>query len=299
MPGDDGKSSGKNVILITSPPYLHPSDNPNLAVTQTVFNYNNYELWADAVKNGLDAKNKLGFIEGKVKKPRTVDGEDNIEEMAWRQCNAMLKAWLRNVIDEKLHLSIDFEVTAAEVWAELKDRYSARNAPRVHQLKGDLSECKQGRESIVEYYTRLKTIWDELANYIKIPKCTCGAGAMILKEREEEKVHQFWMGLDKTLYGGLRTNLLMEDPITTLNRAYALALREERHANVTRNKEERTEVAMATRAMSGNGGKSIHRQTEEEDDNPPPQCEYCGKYHHVEADCYEKHCDTKLIEDEL
>ncbi|XP_074298580.1 uncharacterized protein LOC141629490 [Silene latifolia] len=220
MPGDDGKLRGKSdgpkTIPMTSPLNLHPSDNPNLNVTQIIFNGDNYDMWADAVKNGLDAKNKLGFIEGKVQKPESDGEEDTIELVAWRQCNAMLRAWLRNVIDPKLHPSITFSQPIAEIWEELRDRYSAGNAHRVHQLKGELNECKQGRDLVVEYYTRLKTIWDELANYSKVKNCTCGAAASIIKEREEEKVHQFLVGLDSKLYGNIRSNLLMEDPITSL-----------------------------------------------------------------------------------
>ncbi|XP_074303250.1 uncharacterized protein LOC141637698 [Silene latifolia] len=247
MPGDDGKATKIKSIPSSSVLYLHPSDNPSLSLTQISFNGYNYDLWAAAVKNGLDAKNKLSFVEGKVKRPSDVDGED-IEVVAWRSCNAMLKAWLRNVIDPKLHSSIAVELTVAEIWEELKNRYSAGNAPRVHQLKGELMECKQGRLTVVEYYTKLKTIWDELANYIKIPACTCGAASVIAKEKEEEKVHQFLMGLDKNLYGHVRNNLLMEDPITTLPRAYALILREERDSNMTKVEEESNEAAMAVRS---------------------------------------------------
>ncbi|XP_074318895.1 uncharacterized protein LOC141655730 [Silene latifolia] len=163
----------------------------------------------------------------------------------------MVKAWLRNVINPKLHLSIAFESsTVSEIWEELKDQYSVGNAPRVHQLKEDLAECKQGRLSVVEYYTKLKTIWDELANYSKVPSCTCGAAAVIAKEREKEKLHQFLMGLDRTVYGQVRTNLLMEYPITTLPRAYAVILREERHSKMEKIKEENNEAAMAARSYN-------------------------------------------------
>ncbi|XP_074282696.1 uncharacterized protein LOC141607234 [Silene latifolia] len=194
MTGDDklkGGTSGPKTIPMTSPLYLHPSDNPNLTLTQIVFNGNNYDLWSEAVKNGLDAKNKLTFIQGKVKKPEDDDDdEENIELVAWRQCQAMLRAWLRNVIDEKLHPSITFSGPVNEIWEELRTRYSPGNAPRVHQLKQDLNECKQGKDSVVEYYTRLITIWDELANYSTIKGCTCGAAASIAKEREEEKLKE-------------------------------------------------------------------------------------------------------------
>ncbi|XP_074299565.1 uncharacterized protein LOC141630693 [Silene latifolia] len=260
-----GGMGSPKTIPTTSPLFLHPSDNPNLMVTQIIFNGNNYDLWAEAVKNGLDAKNKLAFIEGKVKKPICNDEEETIESFAWRQCNAMIRAWFRNVIDPKLHPSITFTVSVQEIWEELRDRYSAGNAPRVHQLKHELNECKQGSDSVVEYYTQLKTIWDELGNYSKAKECTCGAAASIIKEKEEEKVHQFLMGLDSTLYGNIRTNLLMEEPIATLTCAYGIVLREERHASMTKVKEERVDAAMATR-VNTTRGRSV-------DDEPymPPQ----------------------------
>ncbi|XP_074277011.1 uncharacterized protein LOC141600667 [Silene latifolia] len=279
---------GPKTIPTTSPLYLHPSENPNLNVTQIVFNGNNYDLWAEAVKNGLDAKNKLDFLEGKVAKPELDGGEETVETVAWRQCNAMIRAWLRNVIDEKLHPSITFTQPVAEIWEELRARYSAGNAPRVHQLKSELNECKQGNDTVVEYYTRLKTIWDELGNYSKIKACTCGAAKSIIQEREEEKVHQFLMGLDSKSYGNLRTNLLMEDPIANLNRAYAIVLREERHASITKVKEDRVEAAMAVRSTGGQG-RNWGQKSENEDTEPPPRCSACGKYYHTEESCYQKH----------
>ncbi|XP_074264560.1 uncharacterized protein LOC141587041 [Silene latifolia] len=257
MTGDDAKSkggeSGPKTIPMTSPLYLHPSDSPSLNVTQIIFDGTNYDMWSDAVKNGLDAKNKLAFLEGKVKKPVSDEEEESLEGVAWRQCNAMLRSWLRNVIDPKLHPSITFAQPIEDVWEELRGRYSAGNAPRVHQLKGVLNECKQGQETVVEYYTKLKIIWDELAKYSKIKNCNCGAAVSIAKEKEEEKVHQFLMGLDAKLYGQVRTNLLMEDPIADLNRVYALVLREERHASFTKVKEERNDAAMSVKYHSGTG----------------------------------------------
>ncbi|XP_074271412.1 uncharacterized protein LOC141595347 [Silene latifolia] len=174
-------------------------------------------------------KNKLGFVERLVKKPAVTEGEEESPEVVmWRQCNVMIKAWLRNVIEPRLHPSIIFSGTVVEIWKELKECYSTGNPPRVHQLKNELNERKQGKDqSIIEYYTRLKAIRDELINYSHVPQCTYGAATTLINEREEEKVHQFLMGLDTSLYGHIRTNLLIEDDITSLSRAYALVLREE------------------------------------------------------------------------
>ncbi|XP_074285866.1 uncharacterized protein LOC141611180 isoform X2 [Silene latifolia] len=275
------------VIPLSSPLFLYPSDSPSLKLTHMTFNGDNYDLWAAAVKNGLDAKNKLGFVEGTVEKPEGSE-QNNYEMVAWRQCNAMIKAWLRNVIDEKLHPSINFNATVVEIWKELKERYAAGNAPRVHQLKSDLAECRQGNRSVVDYYTHLKSIWDELATYSRVPACTCGAAAEFLKEKEEEKVHHFIMGLNTTLYDNLRSSLLMDDDLTSLNRVYALVLREERHKAVTRVREEpANEVAMSARTGAGHG-RGFSAQPEQQE-YEPPKCTHCGKWYHTEENCWEKH----------
>ncbi|XP_074277250.1 uncharacterized protein LOC141600891 [Silene latifolia] len=137
---DHGKgvesTNDKMTIPLSSPLFLHPSDSPSLKLTQTVFNGDNYDLWVDAVRNGLDAKNKLGFVDGTVAKPDESE-DNNYEVVAWRQCNAMVKAWLRNVIEEKLHPSITFPATVLEIWKELKERYSAGNAPVFTNLKAN------------------------------------------------------------------------------------------------------------------------------------------------------------------
>ncbi|RVW93947.1 hypothetical protein CK203_034086 [Vitis vinifera] len=67
------------------------------------------------------------------------------------------------------------------------------------QLK-DLVNCKQEGQGIVVYYGRLKSLWDELNNYDSIPICTCtgckcNITTQLEKKQEEERVHQFLMGL--------------------------------------------------------------------------------------------------------
>ena len=58
-------------------------------------------------------------------------------------------------------------------------------------------------------------------------------------EREEERVHQFLMGLDEDGYGTVRSNILSTDPLPNLNRVYAMVVQQERVRTMTRTKEER------------------------------------------------------------
>jgi len=43
---------------------------------------------------------------------------------------------------------------------------------------------------------KLIGLWTELDNYVRIPECKCDAAKKIAKMNEEEKGHQFLMGLD-------------------------------------------------------------------------------------------------------
>ena len=62
--------------------YLHPSEGPGVTITSVVFNCKNYDLWQQAVKTALRSKNKLGFIDGTLKRPELKDGDDPTERNA-------------------------------------------------------------------------------------------------------------------------------------------------------------------------------------------------------------------------
>lgn len=101
---------GENKTLMIeprSPYYLHPSEGPRMLITLEVFDGKNYELWENAVRIALKAKNKLGFIDGTLEKPEM--GEGNFTEYhAWDMVNSMVCLWLLNVIDRKLRPSVAF-----------------------------------------------------------------------------------------------------------------------------------------------------------------------------------------------
>jgi len=97
---------------------------------------------------------------------------------------------------------------------------------------------------IAAYYGKLKVLWDELANYDQIPKCTCGGckcsiGSQLEKWREEEKVHQFLMGLDDASYATVRLSILATDPLPSLNHVYIMLIQEERMKTITKSVDER------------------------------------------------------------
>ena len=117
------------------------------------------------------------------------------EGHAWERCNSMVIASLHNVIDKSLHGSIAYAETAKELWSDLKDRYSQSNEIRIHQLKREITLANQGGQSVTVYFTKLKTLWDELGAYFALPNYSYTKEFNLSKHFERERVHQFLMCL--------------------------------------------------------------------------------------------------------
>ncbi|KAL9226102.1 hypothetical protein vseg_001952 [Gypsophila vaccaria] len=86
--------------------------------------------------------------------------------------------------------------------------------------------------SVIEYYGKLKSSWDALAVHeppfsCSCGKCTCGISQQAVARQDGERLDQFFMGLDDTLYGIVRSEQLIVTPLPSLNRAYQVILQEE------------------------------------------------------------------------
>jgi len=44
---------------------------------------------------------------------------------------------------------------------------------RVGHIKANITECKQGGVSIIEFYSKLSGLWSELDNHARVPTCMC------------------------------------------------------------------------------------------------------------------------------
>nr|CAD1817794.1 unnamed protein product [Ananas comosus var. bracteatus] len=211
----------------SSPFFLNPSDSPGNTLLLCLLNGDNYATWARAMTNALRAKNKYGFVDGTIMKPE----ETSPDVHAWEKCNSMIISWLFNSLAKELHDSVAYAETAREMWIDLEERFSQGNAPRVHQIKRDLSLLQQDGLSIATYFTKMKALWDELSMYSTIPKCSCGAAKEFVQEREKEKVHQFLMGLGDA-YNTIQSQILSIDPMPNLSKVYAFVVREEKQQSL-------------------------------------------------------------------
>jgi len=232
---DKGKS--RFVIEPHSPYYLHPSEGPGMMITAVTFDRKNYDLWERAVRMALRSKNKLGFIDGTLTRPEAKGGEDFLETDAWDMTNSMLCSWLLNVIDPTLRASIVYADTVKVMWDDIRKRYAMPNTPKIHQLKANIANCKQGDLVIGDFYSKLTNLWNELSSIVTVPVCTrkgctCGAASKIVAMYEQDKAHQFLMGLNDDLYSAIRSQILALDPLLHLDKIFNITQQEENHRRI-------------------------------------------------------------------
>ena len=68
--------NNNNVVDFDDPLYIHPSDNSiTTIITIKLTGNENYRLWRSSMLRSLKARNKLGFIDGTLKKPTDNDNK--------------------------------------------------------------------------------------------------------------------------------------------------------------------------------------------------------------------------------
>ncbi|XP_071917923.1 uncharacterized protein [Coffea arabica] len=234
------------------------------------------------MRTALRAKKKCGFIDGTVKQPD--DDSPDLED--WWTVNSMAVSWILNTIEPTIRSTITYIEITKDLWEDIQESLSIANKPRVQQIKGVLAEWKRRGLPIVTYYGRLKHLWKEFANYDQIPTCQCGRCMCNLsvqfdKKREEEKVHQFLMGLDDTMYGTIRSNILSTEPLPSISKAYSLICHEERVRNMSKEKEGCGEpISFVVHANIGGG--RLRTRTKDK----PALCSYCNRGGHDAENCF-------------
>lgn len=116
------------------------------------------------------------------------------------------------------------------LWDNLKERFSQENAPRIYQLKNQMSLLRQDGLSIASFSAKMRALWDKLDNCARARDRTCGATCNYAKEKETDKLYQFLMGL-------------IGDPLPTLGKSYSMVMQGERHQMVANEQEKQVQGA--------------------------------------------------------
>lgn len=286
---DKEKSTGNGGGDKSDAFYLGSNDNPGNLITPVQLKGENYDEWAMAIRTALRAKRKLGFLEGTVPKPKEDAKRDD-----WYTVHSMLVAWLLNTIEPSIRSTLMYYEDAQELWTVLKVRFCVVNGTRICQLKASLADYKQGKtESVASYFGRISKIWDDLATYVKLPACTCtgcscggckcGLASQYQQLVQEDRLQWFLVGVDGG-YASARSQLLNQDPLPSLDRAYQILTQEERlrGEDFTRHREDR-DTMMAMKVQSDLRAKSKAH------DNSDKFCAHCNRDGHDESSCFQLH----------
>ena len=90
---------------------------------------------------------------------------------------------------------------------------------------------------LVEFLSKLMSLWNELGNYVRVRECKCGAVEKILQIAENDKVHQFLMGLNDEAFSTVRSQILALDTLPRIDKVFNLVQQEEAHKGVMLNRE--------------------------------------------------------------
>ncbi|XP_076893891.1 uncharacterized protein LOC143546021 [Bidens hawaiensis] len=278
-------------IDVSSPFYLHPSDYTRQMHVNDLLSDNNYVDWEQEMENFLFAKNKIGFVDGTIKKPES----GSSDYMAWRRCDAMLKGWLTTAMEKDIHGSVKYATTASEIWAGLKERFGKQTAPRAYELKQALTNTRQDGASVCAYYTKLRVIWDEIQTILPSQHCTCNGcscnlGKQLEDLRNKERLYEFLMGLDGE-FSVIKTQIMALNPSPTLTAAFQLVSQDEQQRMISTGKRTTVESAAfqtqmrragntnSQNKMTAKAGKRVTNDRVE-------HCDFCNKDGHNRKGCF-------------
>lgn len=209
---------------LDDPLCLHPNDISNLTIISfKLEGTSNNQSWATATTRALTIRNKLVFVNGNFEKPT-----DNVKSVKWDRINAVVVSWLLASMSESISGAFVLSENAKDLWNELKQTFEKINGSVIFNTFQKINLHSQGVESVSNYYTSLNGLWKEFDSLSHLGECTCANAKDRKTFADQLKLMQFLMGLNES-FSQIRRNLLMQEPLPTVQTAFSIISREESH----------------------------------------------------------------------
>ena len=136
----------------------------------------------------------------------------------------------------------------------MEQRFAQQNAPRIFEIKQAVTMLMQNQDVVSVYFSKLKTLLDELLNYETIPSCSCGGLKTVVQNQQRDWVMKFLMGLNDS-YKGIKAQILLIKPFPSLNEVYSIIQQEEKRREISTEGSVHDSMALFTRGNYKEGGK--------------------------------------------
>ena len=275
-----------------SPFFLHHGQSLGAILVAQPLTEDNYPTWSRAMRMALDAKSKLGFVDGSITTSMAVTP---LEKEAWSKCNSMISSWILNSVSPHITINVVYNDTTFEVWNALKNRFSQANGPRISRLQKQISTVMQGDFTVTGFFTDLQASWGQFLNLRPLPSCSCGKCTCCVNEKiahlhHQDSIMKFLNGLNGC-YSQVKTQILMMEPLPSIDKTFSLVIPEERQRSSSFNANpsiESTTITVKNQVFnqvstsSGNNGKNFKGNF----GKVRLVCYYCGKVRHIKEKCY-------------
>ncbi|PNX73688.1 hypothetical protein L195_g029592, partial [Trifolium pratense] len=244
------------VLDNSSPYYVHPGDGPTSVVVTPLLTSSNYHSWSRSMKRALGAKMKFDFVTGAIAMP---NDDFDPAYRAWHRCNQLISSWILNSVSPSIAQSVVFMENASDIWNDLRERFSQGDLVRISELQQEICALRQETRSVTDFYSDLKTLWEELELYLPIPAYS--------------SIHS---GLNDR-FSTVKSQILIVDPLPPINKVFSLVIQHERQGNSSELDDSKILVNAAKNGKFASSSKPSTRT-----------CSYCGKDNHVVENCFKK-----------
>uniref|UniRef100_A0A1S3X8U1 Retrotransposon Copia-like N-terminal domain-containing protein n=3 Tax=Nicotiana TaxID=4085 RepID=A0A1S3X8U1_TOBAC len=282
IPAGTSTNSTAKTIDHHHPLFLQPSDIPGSSlISIQLTGSEKYAVWSRSMKIGLIGKSKLGFVDGRYTKDKF---DQSLHEL-WKKCNAIVLSWIMNVVSKELLSGIVYKSSAHKVWTDLKDKYDKVDGSLIFFPHKKITTLSQGISTVSAYFSRLTDLWEEYDALMLCLGCDCPESKSYSEHFEYQRLLQFLMGLDET-YAQARSQILMMNPIPSVNKAYSMVVSEESHRNMGKSTQT-LDMGDSTALFTNKGGRNTGNTYKPRRNNL--FCDYCNYKGHTRETCYKLH----------